>query len=88
MTRTMLIATGVVLVAVVAYFAMIGRGPDPAAVNVTQAEDPAAADAEAVIDENVSNRVGADAATDAAVESARAGEDPVVESRRGPSPHP
>jgi hypothetical protein len=85
MTRTMLIATGVVLVAVIAYFAIIGADRDSAAVTVaeggdpTVAEgvDPTVADAEAVAEENMSNRVGADAATDEAVESARAGEDPV-----------
>lgn len=81
MTRVLLIAAAVAVVAVAIYVAMIDRQqpgvvtPGTAAVS----EDSAVgmAGSEEIVEENVSNRAGADVATDAAVESALEGEDPV-----------
>jgi hypothetical protein len=77
MTRTILIATVVVGIAAIAYLTVVGTSDPVQPVAENRIGTPAANDADAVVEENISNRVGSDAATDEAFESALEGEEPV-----------
>ena len=61
MTRTILIATAVVAVAAIAYLTVVGTSDPVQPVAETRTESPMLSDAEAVAEENMSNRAASDA---------------------------
>ena len=78
MTRTTMIAAGVVAIAVIAYLVVLGTNETALTPGYEQtAQPPLRDDAEIVAEENMSTRAASDAATDEAFESALEGEEPV-----------
>jgi hypothetical protein len=78
MLRTALIAAGVVVIAAIAYFAVVETNETALAPGYEQTPEAVAVDQnERIAEENMSNRAASDAATDEAFESARELEEPV-----------
>ncbi len=76
--RTALIAAGVVVIAAVAYFAVVDRNETALTPGTAQTADTVVMDEnEEVVEENTSNSAASDAATDEAFESALEVEEPV-----------
>lgn len=81
--KTILIAVAVVAAVVLAYFAVIDTDRNvetPVAQTGVEGTQPRATTGEEIADENVSNRLAGDAATDEAFESARDLEEPVQQN--------
>ena len=78
MMRTALIAAGVVVIAAIAYFAVVRTNETALTPGYRQtAETMPVDDSERIVEENMSNRAASDAATDEAFESALDLEEPV-----------
>jgi hypothetical protein len=85
MTRTMIIATAVVLIVAVGYFVLLGangssmRSGDAPVAGTTASDGSGRvlSNSEAIAQDNMSNRTAGDIATDGAFENAQAGQEPV-----------
>jgi hypothetical protein len=81
MTRTILIAGGVVAIVLIAYFAVIDTNWRTGTRGIEQTQTlPVKDDSDVVAQDNMSNRIASDVATDEAFERAQAGEEPVQDT--------